>query len=115
MAEGAARALGVRPGGLSPAEALLNHLAPRETLLLLDNYNCEHLIEACAGLVDVLLRSCRALKILATSQEALRVPGERTWLVSSLSLPDVREEMVPEYGDAVQRGAQGRNQSPLNP
>ena len=94
VAEGAARALGLRPGGLSAAEALLEHLAPRETLLLLDN--CEHLIEACAGLVDVLLRSCPALKILATSREALRVPGERTWLVPSLSLPDVREEMVPE-------------------
>jgi predicted ATPase/DNA-binding CsgD family transcriptional regulator len=94
VAEGAARALGLRPAGLSPTEALLDYLAPRETLLLLDN--CEHLIEACAGLVDVLLRSCPGLKILATSREALSVPGERTWLVPSLSLPGAREEMVPE-------------------
>ena len=93
VAEGAARALGLRPAGLSPTEALLNYLAPREMLLLLDN--CEHLIEACAGLVDVLLRSCPGLKILATSREALSVPGERTWLVPSLSLPGAQEEMVP--------------------
>jgi len=46
--------------------------------------NCEHLIEGCAGLADALLRSCPGLKILATSREALRVPGERTWLVLSL-------------------------------
>ena len=93
MAEAAARALGVHPAGLSPAEALLDYLVPIETLLLLDN--CEHLIEGCAQLADVLLRPCPGLKILATSREALRVPGERTWLVPSLSLPGAREEMVP--------------------
>jgi predicted ATPase len=83
VAEGAARALKVRWGaGLSPAEALLEYLEPKEMLLLLDN--CEHLIEACAGLVDDLLRSCPGLKILATR-------------------------------DAVQREAQGRDQSPLHP
>jgi hypothetical protein len=93
VAEGAARAFGLRPVGLSPDEALLNYLEPRATLLLLDN--CEHVIEGCAGLADVLLRTCPGLKILATSREALRVPGERTWLVPSLSLPEVREEMDP--------------------
>src|SRR5215210_8453016 len=35
VAEGAARALGLRLAGLSPTEALLDYLAPRETLLLL--------------------------------------------------------------------------------
>jgi len=94
VAEGVARALGVHWGaGLSPAEALLDHLGPREMLLLLDN--CEHLIEGCAGLADALLSSCPGLKILATSREALRVPGERAWLVPSLSLPDTRENVSP--------------------
>ena len=94
VAEGAARALDLRWGaGLSPAEALLDYLEPRETLLILDN--CEHLIEACAGLADRLLRSCPGLKILATSREALSVPGERAWLVPSLSLPDAQEETTP--------------------
>jgi predicted ATPase/DNA-binding CsgD family transcriptional regulator len=93
VAEGAARALGLRLAGLSPAEALLDYLEPREMLLVLDN--CEHLIEACAGLANDLLRSCPGLTILATSREALLVPGERAWLVPSLSLPGAREEMVP--------------------
>jgi predicted ATPase len=98
-AEGVARALGVSPAGLTPAEALLDYLRPRETLLLLDN--CEHLIEGCAGLADALLCSWPGLKVLATSREALRVPGEQTWLVTSLSLPDVREEMAPEGSRAT--------------
>ena len=88
IAESVARAVDVRWGaGLSPAEALLDHLAPREMLLLLDN--CEHLIEGCAGLADALLRTCPGLTVLATSREALRIPGERAWIVPSLSLPDV--------------------------
>jgi len=92
VAEGVARALGVRWGaGLSPAGALMDHLGPSEMLLLLDN--CEHLIEGCAELADALLGSCPALRILATSREALRVPGERAWLVPSLSLPETREEV----------------------
>ena len=87
IAESVARAVDVRWGaGLSPAEALLDHLAPREMLLLLDN--CEHLIEGCAGLADALLRTCPGLTVLATSREALRIPGERAWIVPSLSLPD---------------------------
>ena len=40
-------------------------------LLILDN--CEHLLEACAGLVESLLRTAPDLRILATSREALRV------------------------------------------
>ncbi|HSG48608.1 MAG TPA: BTAD domain-containing putative transcriptional regulator [Longimicrobiales bacterium] len=58
--------------------------APR--LVVLDN--CEHLVEACAELADGLLRRCPGLSILATSREALGVPGERAWLVPALSLPE---------------------------
>ena len=56
----------------------------RELLLILDN--CEHLIEACAGLAEALLRSCPDLRVLATSREALGVPGE-THLARALALP----------------------------
>jgi predicted ATPase len=71
---------------LSPTEALVEHLAPRGTLLILDN--CEHLIEACADLSDELLRACPDLRILATSREPLRVAGETNFMVPSLSAPD---------------------------
>src|SRR5215213_8852382 len=55
-------------------------------LLILDN--CEHLLEAIARLVDVLLDSCAGVRILATSREALGVEGEVRWPVPPLSVPD---------------------------
>lgn len=66
-------------------DRLIRHLATRQTLLLLDN--CEHLIEAVARLVHVLLTRCPAVTVLATSRERLGVPGEATWKVPPLSLP----------------------------
>jgi predicted ATPase/DNA-binding CsgD family transcriptional regulator len=74
-----------RPGW-SLTESLVHYLRARSSLLLFDN--CEHLIEACAALADVLLRGSPTLRILATSRESLRVPGELTFLVPPLSLPD---------------------------
>jgi len=82
-----AQALGVREApGLSPTEALAEHLGSEKVLLVLDN--CEHLIEACADLTDALLVACSELKILATSREPLRVAGETNFMVPSLSTPD---------------------------
>ena len=71
-------------------EVLVEHLEPRKTLLVLDN--CEHLIEGCAVLADALLRSCPGLEILATSREPLRIAGESSWPVPSLSLPDSQQQ-----------------------
>jgi len=61
-------------------------LQSQELLLVLDN--CEHLIESCARVADALLRSCPRVKILATSREALNVPGETIVPVPSLRSPD---------------------------
>ena len=81
-----ASALGMRePPAQSATELLTQHLRERELLLVLDN--CEHLVDACASLVDALLRGCPRLTVLATSREALGVSGERAWLVPPLSLP----------------------------
>ena len=66
--------------------ALIEYLCSRQTLLVLDQ--CEHLLEACTQLADMLLRTCPNLKILATSREALRIPGETIFHIPSLSLPD---------------------------
>jgi predicted ATPase/DNA-binding SARP family transcriptional activator len=70
----------------SPTQMLLDYLRPRSLLLLLDN--CEHLLTACAKLVEQLLRGCPHLRILATSREALGIMGEQTLLVPCLSVPD---------------------------
>ncbi len=74
----------------SPGNSLItilqNYFRAKRLLLALDN--CEHLIQACAQLVDTLLRACPDLKILATSREALNIAGETAFRVPSLSLPD---------------------------
>jgi predicted ATPase/DNA-binding CsgD family transcriptional regulator len=67
-------------------DTLTGALQPRKLLLVLDN--CEHLIAACAHLVETLLRSCPGLHILTTSREALNIAGETTWPVPSLGVPD---------------------------
>jgi non-specific serine/threonine protein kinase len=82
-----ASALGVRETPDRPlTEVLVEYLGPRKTLLVLDN--CEHLVEGCAALAEALLRACPDLKILATSREPLRVAGEASLPVPSLSVPD---------------------------
>ena len=72
----------------SLVDTLATFLEAHELLLVLDN--CEHLIAACARIVEELLqRCCLDLRILATSREPLGVPGEVAWRVPSLSLPPV--------------------------
>ncbi len=74
--------------GREMTDTLVDALRPKALLLVLDN--CEHLLAACADLAAVLLRACPQVRILATSREALGIPGETLWRVPSLSLPDVR-------------------------
>ncbi len=66
-------------------ETLATHLADKRSLLVLDN--CEHLIDAVAGLGDKLLDRCPSLVILATSQEPLHINGEQRFPVPPLQLP----------------------------
>ena len=58
--------------GTAVTETLLEWLAPRDLLLILDN--CEHLVDACATFVDYMLRGTSRIRVLTTS-EALNVPG----------------------------------------
>ncbi|MEU8530215.1 LuxR C-terminal-related transcriptional regulator [Streptomyces sp. NPDC048629] len=67
-------------------ELVIDHLTPRETLLVLDN--CEHLVDQCAAFVAALLPACPRLTVLATSRQSLGVYGENTLLVPPLPVPD---------------------------
>jgi predicted ATPase/DNA-binding NarL/FixJ family response regulator len=79
-------ALGVREEPDRPlAETLAVALRPRLLLLILDT--CEHLVDACAALVQQLLAGCPGLRVIATSREPLRVRGETVWRVPPLELP----------------------------
>ena len=85
-----ANALGIKEQpDQSLAETLVEYLQDKTTLLVLDN--CEHLLSACAELVDVLLHGCAALQIVATGREVLGIAGETTYLVPSLSIPNGRK------------------------
>jgi hypothetical protein len=82
-----AAALGVREEPHRPlTETLREHLKPRQLLLILDN--CEHLVEACAQLAEVLLSHAPGVQILATSREPIGIGGEVRYRVPSLSLPE---------------------------
>lgn len=76
-------------------DTLVSHLRNRSLLLVLDN--CEHLLAACAQLTNALLRGCPTLRILATSRVPLSVPGEFLWRIPSLSLPDARHTLSPDF------------------
>lgn len=67
-------------------DALVDALRDRDVLLVLDN--CEHLIEACAGLARTLLLRCPNLHILATSREPLGVAGEHVFPVPPIATGD---------------------------
>jgi predicted ATPase/class 3 adenylate cyclase/Tfp pilus assembly protein PilF len=82
-----AAVLGVREEAGRPLlETLVEFLRSRHLLLVLDN--CEHLLSACAHLVEELLRRCPNLRVLASSREALGITGEQTYRVPSLAAPD---------------------------
>jgi predicted ATPase len=65
--------------------ALSNMLAERRLLLVLDN--CEHVVDACAILVDTLLKACPDLRILTTSRQPLHITGEYCLEVEPLATP----------------------------
>jgi predicted ATPase/DNA-binding SARP family transcriptional activator len=73
------------PHRQTPLDRLREAVANREMLLILDN--CEHVIEAAAGLAEELLRVAPGLRLLATSREPLGIAGERLFPVEPLALP----------------------------
>jgi predicted ATPase/DNA-binding SARP family transcriptional activator len=79
----------IEQSGESLTEKLIRALRPKTLLLILDN--CEHVLDACAQLVDGLLRNCPKLKILATSREPLGITGEAQYHVPPLALPDIQQ------------------------
>ncbi|PZS39226.1 MAG: hypothetical protein DLM62_09450, partial [Pseudonocardiales bacterium] len=66
-------------------DTLADALETRQALIMLDN--CEHLVDACAALCQRLLAGCPELRIVATSQEPLRIPQESVWQVVPLAVP----------------------------
>lgn len=71
-------------------DSIVAALQPQRLLIVLDN--CEQVVDAVAGLVDLLVESCPGLRVLATSREALGVDGETTYPVRPLATPSTEGE-----------------------
>ncbi len=60
----------------------------RDTNVLFVIDNCEHVIDHVAHVVEQILRSGPAVRVLATSREAIEIAGERTWPLAPLAIDD---------------------------
>ncbi len=96
-------AVGVRERfGSTPNDVLVEHLASRRLLLVLDN--CEHLLPDVALLASELCRDAPDLRLLATSREPLEIDGESVLCLGPLSLPEPDDDGV----GAIVRSDAGR-------
>lgn len=72
-------------------DSIATFLRDRRLLLVLDN--CEHLLHECSRVAHRLLQVAGGLVVLATSREPLRIAGETTYALSSLSFPEHLSEV----------------------
>lgn len=73
----------------SPRQVLLDHLAGRRLLLVLDGF--EHLVEVSASLVGELLRRSPGLRVLAVGRRPLDIAGERVFPLAPLAAAEAAE------------------------
>ena len=74
------------PAGRSLLPMLVDHLADKQLLLVLDD--CDPVLAAGGELAQAVLQSCSGVRMLVTSREALGVPGEAILPIASLATPD---------------------------
>jgi len=74
------------PGRREPIDELIDALQPQSMLLLLDG--CEQVVPEVAQLVQRLLNRTAQIRVLATSQERLRLAEERVYALEALSVPE---------------------------
>ena len=72
-------------GGKTAVERILDHIADKRVLLVLDNFEQ---VVAASPVVSELLAGARQATILVTTRTVLRVYGEREYPVPPLALPD---------------------------
>jgi predicted ATPase/class 3 adenylate cyclase len=95
------QAVGTRAGAeRDPEEALIEELATRQLLLILDNF--EQLIGV-APLVGRMLGAAHQLRVVVTSRIPLHLSGEQEYPVAPLPVPNSGEQGIEDLGriDAV--------------
>lgn len=85
VAEAFASAVGYIPAGGDLLPGLLDVLAAKRLLIVLDN--CEHVIAAAASLSQQIVQGTPSVSFLNTSREALRVREEFVYLLRPLATP----------------------------
>jgi predicted ATPase/TolB-like protein len=80
-------------GGRKPLDVLAEHLSGKRLLLVLDGF--EHVLDA-AREVSGLLQAVPTVKVMITSQAALRVRGEHEYAVPPLAVPRPQARFDPE-------------------
>lgn len=73
------------PGRKAVGRDLARFLGCQSLLIVLDN--CEHLLDAVCELATLIATEAPNVRILATSQEPLRLPGEQQLRISPLAVP----------------------------
>ncbi|MFF9851918.1 ATP-binding protein [Streptomyces litmocidini] len=87
----------------APREVLIEHLAQRRMLLVVDGF--EHLVESCAPLLRDLLAHAPGLSVLAAGRRPLRVAGEAVFPLAPMDEADavaLLAERAAEAGAPVQ-------------
>ena len=84
--------------GLDIEATVIEYLATRELLLIVDN--CEHLLDPSARLVDQIVKRCPRVTVLSTSREALGIDGEQIFAVPTLGV----EEATVLFADRARAG-----------
>ena len=85
--------------GRSLEEVVLDHLAEKAALIVLDN--CEQLLEAAAGFTEQLTQRSPNVVVIATSREPLAIEGEAVWRLEPLPVtePDAGTRVGDVLGD----------------
>jgi len=94
VTEALASAVGFMPSGGDLLPGLLDVLAAKRALIVLDN--CEHVISAAAFLCQQIVHGTRNVFLLNTSREALRVREEFVYLLRPLAFPPHAERLTTE-------------------
>ena len=82
-----ASSVGVQPHpDTGPLASLIEYLAPRPAVFIVDN--CEHVADTAARAVASLVRGCPRLTVVVTSRTLLNVDGEVDWPTPSLVFPE---------------------------
>jgi predicted ATPase/class 3 adenylate cyclase/DNA-binding winged helix-turn-helix (wHTH) protein/tetratricopeptide (TPR) repeat protein len=97
-----ASVLGISAGlGQNFVDTLVQQLADREALLVLDN--CEQVIDGVAEVASAVLRSAAAVRLIATSRQPLELAGEAVVRIGPLETTGTGDEHGPAVRLFIER------------